>query len=111
MAHINSLGLREVQDTLKDLEIMNQVSKKSWSHKPSGSAYSSSVLSTTSDSGVGDTLATSDLATPPSNIHAYLKRQNLLVRSMPERDRRAQAAAIALISNSQSVFIATLTPS
>lgn len=100
MAHINSLGLREVQDALKDLEIMNQVSKKSWSHKPSGSAYSSSVLSTTSDSGVGDTLATSDLATPPSNVHAYLKRQNLLARSMPERDRRAQAAAIALISNS-----------
>ena len=100
MAHINSLALREVQDALKDLEIMEQVNKKSWSHKPTGSAYSSSVLSTTSDSGVGDTLATSDLATPSSSVQAYLHRQNMLTRSMPERDRQAQAAAIALISNS-----------
>ena len=94
MAHVNSLAEREVLDALKDLEITNQVNKK----RRSGS----SVLSTTSDSGVGDTWATSGLVTPCSNdrLQAYLQRQSLITRSMPERDMQAQAAAIALISNS-----------
>ena len=76
---------------------MKQVNEKSWSHKPTGGAYSSTILSITSDSGIG---TSSGLTPPPSNIQAYLHRQNLLMHSMPERERQAQAAAIALISNS-----------
>lgn len=99
-SHINSLAMREVQDALKDLEITNKVHKKQRSL--TGSGCGSSILSTTSDSGVGDTWATSGLVTPSGNdrLQAYLQRQQILATSMPERDVRAQAAAIALISNS-----------
>ena len=99
-SHINSLAMREVQDALKDLEITNKVHKKQRSL--TGSGCGSSILSTTSDSGVGDTWATSGLVTPSANdrLQAYLQRQQFLATSMPEREVRAQAAAIALISNS-----------
>ena len=99
-SHINSLAMREVQDALKDLEITNKVHKKQRSL--TGSGCGSSILSTTSDSGVGDTWATSGLVTPSGNdrLQAYLQRQQILATSMPEREVRAQAAAIALISNS-----------
>ena len=99
MSHINSLALREVQDALKDLEITNQVNKKRRSY---GQSVCSSVLSTTSDSGVGDTWANSGLVTPSSNdrIQAYVQRQTMISNSLPEREMQAHAAAIALISNS-----------
>lgn len=99
-SHINSLAMREVQDALKDLEITNKVHKKQRSL--TGSGCGSSILSTTSDSGVGDTWATSGLVTPSANdrLQAYLQRQKILATSMPEREVQAQAAAIALISNS-----------
>jgi len=103
MAHINSLAMREVQDALKDLEITNEVHKKQRSHgRMTGSGCSSSIFSTTSDSGVGDTWVTSGLVTPSTNdrLRAYLQKQNFLASSMPERDAQAHAAAIALISNS-----------
>lgn len=61
----------------------------------------SSVLSTTSDSGVGDTLATSGLVTPQQErLAAFVHRQKTLTNSIPERERDARAAAISLISNS-----------
>lgn len=63
----------------------------------------------TSDSGVGgDTWAAND-QTPSSDLHelaandrlhTYLQRQNFIASRLPERERNAQAAAIALISNS-----------
>lgn len=60
----------------------------------------SSVLSATSDSGVGE-WGTSGLVTPTNDrLHAYLQHQNMFASRQPERDRNAQAAAIALISNS-----------
>lgn len=62
---------------------------------------SSSVLSATSDSGVGDTWVTSEMTTPSiDRIQAYLQRQNILSTSLPPRERDAHAAAVALISNS-----------
>lgn len=63
----------------------------------------SSVFSATSDSGVGgDTWAANDLTTPANTerLQAYVHRQNMMASRQPERDRTAQAAAIALISNS-----------
>lgn len=61
----------------------------------------SSVLSTTSDSGVGDTIATSGLVTPQQErLAAFVHRQKTLTNTIPERERDARAAAISLISNS-----------
>ena len=60
----------------------------------------SSVFSTASDSGVGDSWAASGLATPTTDrLYTYLQRQNNFTSSLPERDRDATAAAIALMSN------------
>lgn len=103
MEHISSLAMREVEDAVRDLQVTNQVVNKKYHHHHRSShrqtSACSSVFSTNSDSGVGDTWATSGLATP-TNVQAYLQQQNFLSARIPERDRNAQAAAIALISNS-----------
>ncbi len=58
----------------------------------------SSVLSTTSDSGVGDTLATSGLVTPHQDrLTAFVYHQNSLSDRTSDRDREARAAAMSLI--------------
>ncbi len=64
----------------------------------------SSVYSTYSDSGVGGDWATatgtSGLVTPiHDHTHAYVKGQSMLNQTLPARQKEAQAAAIALISN------------
>lgn len=60
-----------------------------------------SVLSATSDSGLGDTWANSGLTTPSNDrLQSYIHGQNMLSTSLQPRERDAQAAAIALISNS-----------
>lgn len=62
---------------------------------------SSSVYSTYSDSGVGGDWATSGLVTPiHDHTQAYVKGQTMLNQLLPTRQKEAQAAAIALISNS-----------
>ena len=62
---------------------------------------SSSVYSTYSDSGVGGDWATSGLVTPiHDHTQAYVNGQSMLNRILPTRQKEAQAAAIALISNS-----------
>ena len=62
---------------------------------------SSSVYSTYSDSGVGGDWATSGLVTPiHDHTQAYVKGQTMLNQMLPTRQKEAQAAAIALISNS-----------
>ena len=62
---------------------------------------SSSVYSTYSDSGVGGDWATSGLVTPiHDHTQAYVKGQTMLNQILPTRQKEAQAAAIALISNS-----------
>lgn len=62
---------------------------------------SSSVYSTYSDSGVGGDWANSGLVTPiHDHTQAYVKGQSMLNQLLPTRQKEAQAAAIALISNS-----------
>lgn len=80
--------------------MLPQVHRKHHSQRQTSAC--SSVFSATSDSGVGDTWATSDLTSPAANdrLHAYVQGQNFMAARLPERDRTAQAAAIALISNS-----------
>ncbi len=109
-AHLNSLAQREAQEALRDLEITNQVNKRRRGHleQPGGSTCSS-VWSTTSDSGVGDSWVTgtsdgwqpagSGGITPFNNVHAYLRDVDQAKHAMGERDRMVQAAAITLISN------------
>lgn len=87
--------------------MQNQIQRKRQSHSHPHSRHQtsgcSSVFSATSDSGVGgDSWATNDLTPPASTdrLHAYVRRQNVIASRLPERDRTAQAAAIALISNS-----------
>ena len=65
---------------------------------------SSSVYSAYSDSGVGGDWATatgtSGLVTPiHDHTHAYVKGQSMLNQILPTRQKEAQAAAIALMSN------------
>lgn len=78
-----------------------QVPRKRHSHRQT--SVGSSVLSAASDSGVGgDTWAANDLTTPANTdrLHDYVQRQNTIHSRLPERERTAHAAAIALISNS-----------
>lgn len=106
-AHINSLAKREVEDAIRDLEITSQVTKRRRAQMASSTC--SSVLSATSDSGVGDSWATgasdswqpptSGATTPFNNVHAYLRDVNMAKHAMGERDRMVQAAAITLITN------------
>ena len=84
-------------------QMQNQMQRKRQSHSRHQTSGCSSVFSATSDSGVGgDSWATNDLTPPASTdrLHAYVRRQNVIASRLPERDRTAQAAAIALISNS-----------
>ncbi len=58
---------------------------------------------TASDSGVGDTWATSEIPTPSTNdqrLEDYIRDQSILTNTLPTRERDAHAAAIALMSNS-----------
>ncbi len=106
-AHINSLAQREVIDALRDLEITNQVNKRRLAHAAGSTC--SSVFSTTSDSGVGDSWATggseclqpatSGATTPFNNVHAYLRDVNQAKHAMGERDRMIQATAMTLLNN------------
>ena len=81
---------------------LSQVNKKRRGYGPMST--SSSVYSTYSDSGVGGDWATatgtSGLVTPiHDHTHAYVKGQSMLNQLLPTRQKEAQAAAIALISN------------
>lgn len=77
-----------------------QVHRKRHSHRHTSGP--SSVFSATSDSGVGGDGWAANEITPPTTdrLHAYVQRQNIIASRLPERERTAQAAAIALISNS-----------
>ena len=76
-----------------------QVNKKRRGYGPMST--SSSVYSTYSDSGVGGDWVTSGLVTPiHDHTQAYVKGQTMLNQLLPTRQKEAQAAAIALISNS-----------
>lgn len=106
LSFVNSCAQREVQDALKDLEITKQVSRR---HGGYGSrSGASSVLSahqTSTDSGVGESWGSVGVGSnrpPASNerLQAYIRKQSQLSQTMPEREVQAQAAAIALISNS-----------
>ena len=66
--------------------------------RPFSRSACSSVLSTTSDSGVGDTLGNSGLVTPKQDrLAAYVYHQNSLSDRTSEREREARAAAMSLI--------------
>lgn len=80
-----------------------QMQRKRHSQRRPTTSGCSSVFSATSDSGVGgDTWAANDMTTPANadRLQAYVHTQNMFASRLPERDRTAQAAAIALISNS-----------
>ena len=103
---IDSLAFREIQDALKDLEITNQVSRnRRYLAHPKASSAASSILSYTSDSGVGDSMP---WGTPGSRLGTMANRhvlrfvegQNQLMTQMPQRDMDAKAAALTLISSS-----------
>lgn len=76
-----------------------QVNMKRRGHGPMSTA--SSVYSAYSDSGVGGDWANSGLVTPiHDHTQAYVAGQTMLYQQLPARQKEAQAAAIALISNS-----------
>ena len=109
ISFVNSCAQREVQDALKDLEITKQVSRRHGYRYRSGtsSVLSSTAYQTSTDSGVGESWGSVEVgsnrpAASDSNdrLQAYLKKQSQLNQTMPEREVQAQAAAIALISNS-----------
>lgn len=106
---VNSCAQREVQDALKDLEITKQVSRRHGYRNRSGasSVLSGTAYQTSTDSGVGESWGSIGVGSnrPPLSdssdwLQAYIKKQSQLSQTMPERDAQAQAAAIALISNS-----------
>lgn len=85
-------------DLLSPSSPLEQVSKK---RRGYGMSTSSSVYSAYSDSGVGGDWANSGLVTPiHDHTQAYVKGQTMLNQLLPTRQKEAQAAAIALISNS-----------
>lgn len=96
------MPMRDVEEAMKEWHLSNQqVPRKRHSHRQT--SVGSSVLSAASDSGVGgDTWAANDLTTPANTdrLHDYVQRQNTIHSRLPERERTAHAAAIALISNS-----------
>lgn len=104
-AYIDTLAQREIQDALKDLEITNQVNRKRRQQAgPRMSSTTSSILSYTSDSGVGDsaqwTAASSLVAANNRSVQRFVDGQKQLFNQMPKREMDAHAAAIALMNSS-----------
>ena len=107
VSFVKSCAQREVEDALKDLEITKQVSRR---HAYGNRSGASSVLSgtayqTSTDSGVGESWGSigsnrTAMTASSERLQAYIKKQSQLSQTMPEREVQAQAAAIALISNS-----------
>ena len=99
------LAQHEIQDALKDLEITNQVSRnrRHLGH-PKSSSAASSILSYTSDSGVGDSVqwgtTTSSMVASSRHVQRFVEGQNQLLSKTPQRDIAAKAAAITLINSS-----------
>ena len=104
---IERLAQHEIQDALKDLEITNQVSRNR-RHLGGGplktSSATSSILSYTSDSGVGDSVqwgtTGSSLVAQNRYVQRFVEGQNLLLSKTPQRDMAAKAVAITLINSS-----------
>ena len=102
--HIDCLAQREIQDALKDLEITNQVSRsRRYLTHPKSSSATSSILSYTSDSGVGDSVqwtTSSSVVAASRNVQRFVEGQNQLLNQTSQRDIDAKAAAITLINSS-----------
>ena len=102
--HIDSLAQREIQDALKDLEITKQVSRSRHLTYPKSSSAASSILSYTSDSGVGDSAAqwttSNSVVAASRNVQRFVEGQNQLLNQTSQRDIDAKAAAISLMNSS-----------
>lgn len=100
------LAQHEIQDAIKDLEITNQVSRnrRHLVGHPKSSSAASSILSYTSDSGVGDSVqwgtTASSMVAPSRHVQRFVEGQNQLLSKTPHRDMAAKAAAITLINSS-----------
>ena len=100
------LAQHEIQDALKDLEITNQVSRnrRHLVGHPKSSSAGSSILSYTSDSGVGDSVqwgtTASSMVASSRHVQRFVEGQNQLLSRTPQRDIAAKAAAITLINSS-----------
>lgn len=105
---IDSFARSEIQDALKDLEITNQVNRnRRYLSHPKASSAASSILSYTSDSGVGDSMPWGTTATGSRlgtttnrNVQRFVEVQNQLMTQTPQRDMEAKAAALTLINSS-----------
>ena len=106
-SNIDAIAQREIQDALKDLEITTQVNRnrRHMMHLKS-SSMASSILSYTSDSGVGDSVPWGTTASSCSvvgasqHVQRYIEGQNKLLNQTTQREIDAKAAAITLINNS-----------
>lgn len=101
--HIDQLAQREIQDALKDLEITNQVNRsRRYASHPKSISAASSMLSYTSDSGVGDSVQWNTCSSLVANrsVQRYVEGQNQLLNRTSQRDIDAKAAAITLMNSS-----------
>ena len=100
--HIDSLAKRQVEDALKDLEITRVVQRKHRSGCSSVLSSSNSCYQTSTDSGVGDTLALNGATATPyeDRVHSFVRTQEQLSRTRAPRSAMAQVAATVLIHNS-----------